>query len=226
MPDLNINQIAGVAEQPGAFEMAQSDSMATQDTFLKLLTTQLSNQDPTSPMENEQFISQLAQFSSLEQLMGLQQSMDAVYSGIQAMNNASMAALLGTEVTVRTDSIAREGEGDMDIGWRQADGVTDGKITIYNEDGSVAHTASLGAMDKDGTYTWDGLLEDGAVAGDGTYTVKITGNDADGNRVNVITTTTGTVDGMDYSTGLPQPYVDGVPVSLGDIITLRAGQSA
>ena len=226
MPDLSLSQIAGVAEQPGAFEMQQADSMANQDTFLKLLTTQLSNQDPTSPMENEQFLSQLAQFSSLESLMGLQQSMDAVYTGIQAMNNASMAALLGTEVTVHTDTMAHTEGEELDIGWRNGGGVTEGKITITDESGRVVHTADLGALDDEGSYTWDGTDADGNALPDGNYTVKINGSDAEGNPVNVTTTWTGTVDGMDYSSGVPQPYVNGVPVGLGDIVTLRAGESA
>lgn len=224
MPD--INQIAGVTPQPGAFEMQQTDSMANQDTFLKLLTTQLSNQDPTSPMENEQFLSQLAQFSSLEQLMGLQQSMDAVYTGIQAMNNASMAALLGTEVTVQSDTVAYSGEGDLEVGWRDAGGVTNAKITISDESGRVVHTADLGAIDADGTYAWDGLDADGNPVPEGSYSVKISGTDAEDNPIDVVTTWTGTVDGMDYSSGLPQPYVNGVPVGLGEIVTLRAGESA
>ncbi|MFT7521681.1 MAG: flagellar basal-body rod modification protein FlgD, partial [Kiritimatiellia bacterium] len=88
MPELTINQLAGVTPQPNAFEM-KSDDVGNRDTFLKLLTTQMQNQDPTSPMDNEQFLSQLAQFSSLEQLMGMQSSLEAVYSGISAMNNTS-----------------------------------------------------------------------------------------------------------------------------------------
>ena len=64
----NVNQIAGVAAPESPFQAAEAD-LADKNTFLRLLTTQLSNQDPTNPMDNEQFLSQLAQFSSLEQLI-------------------------------------------------------------------------------------------------------------------------------------------------------------
>ena len=56
-----------------------------QDTFLKLLTTQMQNQDPMNPQSSEAFVEQLATFSSLEQLMGIQSSLEAVYMGIASI---------------------------------------------------------------------------------------------------------------------------------------------
>ncbi|MFK7930875.1 MAG: flagellar hook assembly protein FlgD [Myxococcota bacterium] len=225
MSDLTINQLAGVPDAPGAFEVAGGD-LADRDTFLKLLTTQLSNQDPTSPMENEQFLSQLAQFSSLEQLMGMQSTMQAVFSGIQAMNNASMANLLGTEVTAVGNEVAiEEGEG-APLGWANADGVTDATLTIRDADGSVVRTVEMGLIDNEGTYEWDGKDNEGNALPAGNYTFSIDGTNADNEAVFVETRIVGIVDGMDYSSGSPQPFVNGVPVDLGNLITLRNGDSA
>ncbi len=69
------------------------------DDFMKLLITQLKNQDPLKPMEDKQFIAQMAQFSSLEQMTNMNQSINAMQRNFVA--NQSMS-LLGTEVTVNS----------------------------------------------------------------------------------------------------------------------------
>jgi len=227
----DINQLAGVAPQPSPFEAGEAD-LANRDTFLKLLTTQLSNQDPTSPMENEQFLSQLAQFSSLEQLMGVQSTMQAVYTGIQALNNASMANLLGTEVTVASDTVKlealAEGEAahpERELGWVGSESLADARMEIRDSSGRLVRTVELGTIDAEGSYTWDGEDASGNPVPAGTYTFKVTGTNAEGERISVDPRITGTVDGMDYATGTPQPFVDGVAVSLGDLVTLRTGDA-
>ena len=62
--------------------------------FLRLLTTQLQHQDPMNPMNNEEFVAQLATFASLEQLMAMKESMDAVTMGMSSMNNVAMAVVI------------------------------------------------------------------------------------------------------------------------------------
>lgn len=89
------------------------------DDFLKLLITQLTNQDPTSPMEDTQFISQMAQFSSLEQMTNMNES----FNKMAAMINAGQAAsTLGKTV-------------DLDIGDTTAQGVVE--ATSFGENPQV-----------------------------------------------------------------------------------------
>jgi flagellar basal-body rod modification protein FlgD len=95
---MDINEIAGVDMSALNPSRTTGGQDMGKETFLKLLTTQMQNQDPSAPMDNQQFIQQLTQFSSLEQLMGIQTSMNSVYMAMASMNNASMANLLGTEV--------------------------------------------------------------------------------------------------------------------------------
>lgn len=219
MSDLSINQLAGVvAPQEGP---DQAGDMADRDTFLKLLTTQLQNQDPSSPMDNEQFLSQLAQFSSLEQLMGVQETMNNVAAGIQAMNSASMASLLGTEVVAQGDTIQLDAGDTPELGWAAAGPLREATLTITDASGRVVRTLDLGDVDAEGSVTWDGLDQDGNPVPGGRYSFKVTGTDADGNAALAAGRITGVVDGMDYASGSPQPSIDGVSVSIGDILTLR-----
>ena len=88
-----INQYSN--ENAGSNVKTSSDSLG-KDDFLNLLVTQLKNQDPLEPMKNEEFIAQLAQFNSLEQMISLNKSFDTMLD-LQQMTNAS--AMIGKEVS-------------------------------------------------------------------------------------------------------------------------------
>jgi len=212
-----------VAGQPEP-EVPTDDAMG-RDTFLKLLTTQMQNQDPTNPMKNEEFVAQLAQFSSLEQLMGLQSVMEGVYVGVMSMNNASMAALVGSEVVAVGDQVRIEGGEAVDLHFDAASDIDAGTITITDEDGKVVQTIDVGAQDEgEFTVTWDGTDTDGGVVDDGLYTFHMTG--ADGEELDVQSQVVGTVTEMDYSSGVPQPSVEGVVVGIDAILKLTAAGEA
>jgi flagellar basal-body rod modification protein FlgD len=195
-----------------------------QDTFLKLLTTQMQNQDPLSPMDNEAFVAQLAQFSSLEQLMGVQKSLESIYLGIASMNNASMADLLGAEVVALGDSFAYDGSGPTELHYDADTAAADATLTVYDADGSVVYAGAVtgGVSDGEGTVTWNGKRTDGGTAAEGTYRFEITAKAADGTDVDVTERVIGTIDEMDYSSGTPMPSIEGVPLSLADVVRIRA----
>ena len=223
----DINSIAGL---PPTWEQQQAEASQAgveefgQQTFLNLLTTQLQNQDPLDPMKNEDFIAQLAQFSSLEELMGISSALDSVYTGIAAMNNATMANLLGTEVVAMGNEFSYDGEGPVTLQFDAAAELEGGTVTITNESGSVVWSGALPAQNAgEGSFEWDGTDMDGQPVPEGRYTFSITGSGADGESVEVTELIIGLVDEMDYSTGVPLPSVDGTAVSLGDILRLTAG---
>jgi flagellar basal-body rod modification protein FlgD len=213
-----------VAGQPTP-EAPVDDAMG-RDTFLKLLTTQMQNQDPTNPMKNEEFVAQLAQFSSLEQLMGLQSVMEGVYVGVMSMNNASMAALVGSEVVAVGDQVRIDGGEPVELHFDAASSIESGTITITDEDGKVVDTIEVGAQEEgEFSVTWDAKDTDGDVVDDGLYTFRIEG--ADGEELDVQSMVVGTVTEMDYSSGVPQPSVEGVVVGIDAILKLTAaGESS
>jgi len=190
-------------------------------SFLNLLTVQLQNQDPLNPVKNEDFVAQLATFSSLEQLIGIQASTDAVYTGIAAMNNATMTNLLGRDVVALGDQVAYTGTGPLDVNYQTGSAMTGGQVTITDENGVVVHTAALGAQGAgEQVYTWDGLDQNGQPAPAGTYSFSVTGTSADGGDVAIDTLIVGTVTEMDYSSGVPMPSIDGVPIDLAQVLRI------
>lgn len=195
-----------------------------QDTFLRLLTSQLQNQDPTNPMSNEDFVAQLAQFSSLEQLVGLQQTMDSVYMAMASMNNASMASLLGTDVVAYGDTFNYSGEGTEALHYNAPRSFSSATLTVTDETGRVVATREIGSGQAgEGNYTFDGLDHDGQPLPEGDYTFSIEAIDDTGAAVDMATMVSGTVTEMDYGTGTPRPSIDGVAVGLENIVRLQSG---
>ncbi len=200
-------------------------SSATPDlgpqAFLKLLTTQLQNQDPLDPMANEDFIAQLAQFASVERLMGIEDGVGALYGGIASMNNASMSSLLGRGVVARGDSVQLPEEGGVDLRFDASADVSSGTAVVRDESGRIVANVDFGARSQgEHAVHWDGRGDDGGTLPPGTYTFSIDASDASGDPVHVDTLITGTVTEVDYSDGVPLPSVDGVPVSLDAILRL------
>src|ERR1700754_527009 len=72
-----------------------------QEAFLKLLVAQLQNQDPLNPQDNYEFVAQLAQFSSLEQTIGINDRLDQLALQSQGLQNTETIALVGKQVTVK-----------------------------------------------------------------------------------------------------------------------------
>ena len=226
-----MSDLSSIAGLPPTWEQQQADASQGsveefgQQTFLNLLTTQLQNQDPLDPMKNEDFIAQLAQFSSLEELMGIQSALDSVYTGIAAMNNATMANLLGTEVVAVGDTFSYDGEGPATLHFDAAADIEGGTVTVTDASGSVVWTGAIGAQEAgEGSFEWDGTDLDGQPVPEGEYTFSVTGSGQDGESVEVTELIVGIVDEMDYSSGVPMPSVEGTPVSLGEILRLTAGE--
>jgi flagellar basal-body rod modification protein FlgD len=195
-----------------------------QDSFLNLLTVQLQNQDPSNPVSNEDFIAQLAQFSSLEQLVGIQEKLELVYLGVASMNNATMATLLGSEVVASGDRIHVAGEGDVTLHFDAGAPAQSGTVTIEDADGKVVATLELGAVEEgEGSIVWDGTDLDGNPVGEGDYTVRYEATGADGESIDVTPLVVGLVDSVDYSTGVPRPSVGGVDVGIDAIIRVATG---
>jgi flagellar basal-body rod modification protein FlgD len=152
---------------------AQNTSMG-QGAFLTLFTTQLKNQDPTDPVQNSDFVAQLAQFSQLEATTSMQQSLQTL---VTSMGNSSLmgaASLIGKTVgipngpvTVSSGAVS-QASINLPTG---ADGVT---LSIYNSTGSLVNTVTYGTQAAGNMQlTWNGTDTSGNTVPDGYYTYKV-----------------------------------------------------
>lgn len=195
------------------------------DAFLRLLTTQLQHQDPLNPMENSEFVAQLAQFSSLEQLQGLSSGMESLYMVNMSMNNAALTGLIGKDVVATGDTFHYAGSGDEVVHYDSAASASTATITITNEDGVVVASKDIGAIPAgDGSWTWDGKDQNGEVCPEGDYTFTVEAKDVNGESVEVTEQMVGRIDGMDLSSGSPMLTIDGVPVELASVQSLEEAE--
>jgi len=199
-----------------------ADSEMDEQTFLNLLTTQLQYQDPLEPQSASDFVAQLAQFTSLEELIDINAGMEALYMAMSSVNNATMVQILGTVVTATTNEFNFDGENSVDLLFNAASNADEATVSIMDEDGTVIYSEEIGALSAgENNWTWDGKDNNGQMADEGNYTYTVQATDSDGNTVAVDEWLIGLVDSMEYASGTPLPSINGVTFTLSDIIELE-----
>ena len=146
------------------------------DAFLQLMIAQLQNQDPLSPAKNEDFIAQLAQFSSVEGIQNINDSMQELASSFRSSQALQASSLVGRQVQVSTDtatlSSAGPVQGTIDLDTSSANI----KLYIEGPDGQIVKTEELGAQERGAIdFSWDGTNESGLRVADGAYRVYASG---------------------------------------------------
>ncbi|HOB45065.1 MAG TPA: flagellar hook assembly protein FlgD [Zoogloea sp.] len=160
---------------------AASTSKTTdaQSRFLKLLTEQLKNQDPLSPMDNAQMTSQLAQISTVDGIEKLNTTLTALLDGSQSSDAVQAAALVGKGVMVEGKALTLSGGkayGGIELA-SAADKVT---VTIKDANGLEVRKLELGDAEAGiSNFAWDGLTASGAQAVDGKYTMSVSATRGD-----------------------------------------------
>lgn len=160
-------------------------STATEDNriqFLTLLTTQLQNQDPMSPMENAELTSQLAQMSTVEGIEKLNTMMTKLLASQESTEGLQAAALVGRGVLVEGKGLQLTSAGA--VGGFELDGPAD-KVVLSIKDTTGLEVATVEVSDVSAgsqNYIWDGTAKDGGRAADGLYTVSVTATQ-DGEKV-------------------------------------------
>lgn len=163
-----VAAIGGAASQ-GALSSVREMS----DRFLKLLVTQLKNQDPMNPMENAELTMQLAQMSTVEGVNKLNDSLDALNAQYRASQVIQGAALVGRQVLAQGDLLklsASAGAGGVDLA-SKADSV---KVNILDAAGNLVKTLDLGPRDAGlARFVWDGTGTAGNLLPDGAYSFQV-----------------------------------------------------
>ena len=152
----------------------QKDSLGQQD-FLKLMTTQLSNQDPFAPQDNTQMIAQMAQFSTVTGIQQMNTTMTNVASEISQNRIATAANFVGKTVLVPGSTALADSSGGISGAVDLP--VSTGNLTlqISTEQGQLVKSINLGSNSAGLVgFSWDGKDDSGAAVGKSRYTVKAT----------------------------------------------------
>lgn len=183
--------------------------------FMTLLVAQIKNQDPLSPMDNAQFTSQITQFTMLDEMKSMNARLEENLLVGQAINNTAMLGLVGKSVTVEGNKVWMT-EGVPSESVIAADGPGTVVIEVTDDSGHVVATYQKTIERGLNDVTWDGELDDGEPAGDGTYSISV--KPADGSEDLLFTTLmTGPVEGLRYENNTALVILGGVEFYVSDI---------
>lgn len=218
--------ISSVQNQVNTFvPAAQGSDTMNKDAFLELMIAQLQNQDPLDPMDGTEYASQLAQFTSLEQLTNLNDTMDksidADYYLTQSINNTLTATLIGNNVKLASPTLNNIGQENIDFGYKLPVDASSVTVEIYNENGALVRTISEGANSSgDHKLSWDFFDDNGKKLPEGSYNFKITAKDVNEVAVDVATYGVGTIDGVRFGDEGTSLVVGGIEYNLADVIEI------
>ncbi|MDR0339178.1 MAG: flagellar hook assembly protein FlgD [Desulfovibrio sp.] len=193
-------------------KQATSDRVATdKDTFLKLLVAQLTHQDPLNPVEDKEFIAQLAQFTTVEELQNINTGVESLNESFNAQQTTNAVSLINKLVVAGGDNVQLRGAENFTssndyptIFFTLPRSSAGGEIKVYaadadgNPTGAPVYSADMPAYQMGRREAkWHGCDYNDNPMPDGTYIINITATDADGQPIEVRHSSSGMVIGVE-----------------------------
>ena len=202
----------------------QTGSLQTlgKDDFLQLMITKLQYQDPLNPMDDADFIAQLAQFSTLEQMSNISDGIEASnqwsFLQMQSLNNVMASGLIGKEVTADFSGVYLDGTNQPVISYTLSKPAAELEFEVRDEAGNLITTLTAENVDYGaGSIKWNGQDTLGNRAPEGYYTIKARATEVSGTTFTPSLSLTGIVTTITYRDGAAFVEVNGTEVALGDI---------
>ncbi|MDP3581475.1 MAG: flagellar hook assembly protein FlgD, partial [Ignavibacteria bacterium] len=192
-----INTVSNTTNQ--ASTVSANKSALGKDDFLKLMISQLKNQDPLNPMDGTAYASQLAEFSSLEQLANLnssiKDSMNANLALTESINNTMVATLIGKEAKIGGNELQVAGQDNITLGYTMPANVKSATIKIYNEKGAfIKQIENVSINEGSNKLSWDCSDNNGDKLPNGKYTFEVEAKNMNGDSLTIDTFKTGVID--------------------------------
>ena len=174
---MQASRLLGSTIPPVASDSTSKSANLNKDDFLKLLLTQMQNQDPLNPMDNTEFLSQLSQFSQLEQIYNVNQNIQDLAASQNSTRDMLLANLLGKTAKVEASEIYLKDQSNISINYDLVDSAEKVTVNIYDADSNPVRT--IQALQQDSgqqKFDWDGKDNKGKRLPEGKYTIEITAN--------------------------------------------------
>lgn len=199
---------------------ATSSLTSNYETFLSLLTAQIKNQDPLSPMDSTEWTSQLVQYSSVEQQLKANEYLSALV-GLSSGNMANSVGMIGKTAIADIDTQTYESGDSLTWHYELASDAANVQVEVLDSDGNTVYKGtSDGLSSGDNSFTWDGKNSSGTEVAEGNYTLKVTATNASGSTISNAVSVQQAVSGTELINGeivlkmgnslIPMSYVTGV----------------
>ncbi|GGZ00515.1 flagellar hook assembly protein FlgD [Novosphingobium colocasiae] len=200
---------------------AANNLLSDYNLFLKLLTTQMTNQDPLDPMKTSEYTQQLVQYSQVEQSIQQTGKLNDILSQLSSQALAQASSYIGREA--RFDS-AVAGLGDAPAHWTYSVAGTPARLTgtIKDANGATVATVALDPGKPQSSYQWDGTKDDGTKAAAGAYTLSVNALAADGSSLATTINSVGVVDDVVADSSGILLGVNGIRMAASGLVGLTA----
>lgn len=190
------------------------------DTFLQLLTTQLRNQNPTDPIDTNQFTQQLVQFSEVEQAVKTNENLETLAQLSAANAITGAVSYIGKTVTL-DGKTAELNNGNASWSYNSPEAANEARFVVKNSSGATVYSETRNISQGSSEFQWNGKTLENTFAPNGNYTLTIEAKNSQGGTIDVSTASSGTVDGVDMSGTAPVLLVNGREVKIGDVLSVR-----
>lgn len=220
----NIGDIANKIADPNWVDptkkmRAVGNDKLDKEAFMKLMLAQMKNQDPMNPMESHELAAQLAQFSSVEQLNNVNDTLVEMKNGQKPTESFQALNFIGKAVAGDSSKLVRaKGDKQHDIGYKLPEDAPEVKIQIKNDRKETIRTVTLTNMKSgDNSFEWNGLDERGLPAPSGEYSFVFEAKAANEKKLAVKTDFQGVISGVNYTPEGPVLLVGTQSVKLKDV---------
>jgi len=169
------------ANQPASTSSSSTSAASQTQDFLKLLTAQIQNQDPTSPMDASTMTAQMSNLSMVQSMQDMNSSLAALLAQMQSSNFITQSSSIGHSPLVASNQIAYSGTGSVMLGGNVANAMSDLTATITDSSGNIINQVDLGAAPTGmKNFAWNGQDSNGQPVAAGSYFVQFMGTNANG----------------------------------------------
>ncbi len=190
------------------------------DDFLSLLTIQLQNQDPLSPMDSTEFTNQLVNFAGVEQQINANEKLNELVNFGLVNMNTQVLGYVGLQANYQSTELYYDGARPVDISYVVDGTAVSADIRIVDESGETVALipGETGAGRKD--FTWDGIMDNGQAAESGTYEVRVDAVDSNGGLLDSQILVSGIVRGVETQDGQAYLLIGERAVPVGNVINV------
>jgi flagellar basal-body rod modification protein FlgD len=211
---------------PTASENAGVSLAKNFDTFLTLLTTQLKNQDPTSPMDSKEFTNQLVMFSQVEQSINQNKNLEKLIALVGSQQSSNLVNYIGKQIDINSNKGNLTSSTPASWYYTLPSTASAGELRVLDSTGKVVHTAALEKNSGEHSFVWDGTLAGGNKATPGEYRLEVVAKDATGGNMTATIKTRGLVESIERVDGTDFLVVGGKKYAASDVLALRAATEA
>ena len=188
---------AALAQSTSAAKTSASGDARTKlaenfDQFLTLLTAQLQNQDPTNPVNTNEFTNQLVMFAQVEQQIATNTNLESLLDMNRTGQITAIAPLVGKRVEIDGPDLALQG-GVGQFAFENPNGHSTGRVVITDSAGRIVRDQQVNLSRGQNLLEWDGLDGAGARVADGAYKVSVRAVAANKQEETLTTTSRATV---------------------------------